>query len=136
MVSLTQLWLPILLSAVAVFVASSVIHMVLPWHTSDYPRVPNEDALMDAVRPLAIPPGEYIIRIEVNPGYVPSRKNPCRFLDPATGLCHALQESDYSNNLGEALVTITDHPGKQGWGPGGGQDPLDEMIDDENRPDK
>ncbi len=29
-----------------------------------------------------------------------------------------------------------DHPGKKGWGPGGGQDPVDELIDDENRPDK
>jgi hypothetical protein len=83
-----------------------------------------------------IPPGNYIIRIEVNPGYVPSRKNPCRFLDSATGLCHALEESDYTNNVGQVSITIPDRPGKTGWGPGGGQDPVDEMIDDENRPDK
>ncbi len=83
-----------------------------------------------------IPPGEYIIRIEVNPAYVPSRKNPCRFLDTATGLCHALEESNYANNVGQVSITIPDHPGKKGWGPGGGQDPVDEMIDDENRPDK
>ncbi len=83
-----------------------------------------------------IPPGDYIIRIEVNPGYVPSRKNPCRFLDSATGLCHALEESDYTNNVGQVSITIPDRPGKTGWGPGGGQDPVDEMIDDENRPDK
>ena len=85
---------------------------------------------------MAVPPGEYVIRIEVNPGYVPSRKNPCRFLDPATGLCHALHESNYADNVGSVAITIPDHPGKKGWGPGGGQDPLDEMIDDENRPDK
>src|SRR6266511_3400782 len=83
-----------------------------------------------------IPPDDYIIRIEVNPGYVPTRKNPCRFLDPATGLCHALLESNYANNVGEVVISIPDHPGKKGWGPGGGQDPVDEMIDDENRPDK
>jgi len=83
-----------------------------------------------------IPPGDYIIRIEVNPAYVPSRKNPCRFLDSATGLCHALLESNYANNVGEVAITIPDHPGKKGWGPGGGQDPVDEIIDDENRPDK
>ena len=57
--SLSQLWLPILLSAVAVFLASSVIHMASPWHKSDYPKMPNEDAVMDALRPLAIPPGDY-----------------------------------------------------------------------------
>ena len=59
MVSMSQLWLPILLSAVAVFVASSVIHMALPWHKSDYPKLPNEAAVMDALRPFAIPPGDY-----------------------------------------------------------------------------
>ena len=61
MSGLYALWLPILLSAVLAFVASSLIHMASPWHKSDYPKVPNEDALMDALRPLAIPPGDYMI---------------------------------------------------------------------------
>jgi hypothetical protein len=61
MVSLTALWMPILLSAVAVFIVSSIIHMVLPWHKNDYPRIPNEDAVRDALRPLNIPPGEYMV---------------------------------------------------------------------------
>lgn len=59
MVHLSQLWLPILLSAVAVFIASSLIHMASPWHKSDYPKMPNEEAVMDALRPFAIPPGDY-----------------------------------------------------------------------------
>src|SRR5689334_22107089 len=61
MTGLSALWLPILLSAVLVFVASSVIHMLSPWHKNDYPRMPNEDAAMDALRPLAIPPGDYMV---------------------------------------------------------------------------
>jgi hypothetical protein len=61
MTELTALWLPILLSAIIVFVASSLIHMLLPWHKSDYPRVPDQDKFMDAVRPLAIPPGDYMV---------------------------------------------------------------------------
>lgn len=61
MAGLSDLWLPILLSAVAVFVISSAIHMVSPWHKGDYPRLPNEDALADAVRPFNIPPGDYIV---------------------------------------------------------------------------
>lgn len=56
---LLQLWLPILLSAVAVFVASSLIHMASPWHRNDYPKMANEDAVMDALRPLSLPPGDY-----------------------------------------------------------------------------
>ena len=61
MTELTSLWLPILLSSVIVFLASSVIHMAPLWHQNDYPKVPNEDRLMEAVRPLSIPPGDYMI---------------------------------------------------------------------------
>ena len=50
MVSLTSLWLPILLSAVIVFVASSIMHMVLPYHKSDYRKLPDEDRVTDALR--------------------------------------------------------------------------------------
>jgi hypothetical protein len=71
MTELSALWLPILLSAVLVFLASSVIHMASPWHKSDYPKVPNEDRVRDALRTLSIPPGDYMIprpanRMELN----------------------------------------------------------------------
>lgn len=61
MTPLLALWLPILLSAVIVFVVSSIIHMASPWHKSDYPKMPNEDRVRDALRPLAIPPGDYMV---------------------------------------------------------------------------
>jgi len=61
MVSLAALWLPILLSAVIVFIASSIVHMAMPWHKNDYPRIPNEDKFMDALRPFAVPPGDYMV---------------------------------------------------------------------------
>lgn len=61
MVGLAALWLPILLSAVIVFVVSSLVHMVLPWHKSDYPKLANEDQVMNALRPLGIPPGDYVM---------------------------------------------------------------------------
>jgi hypothetical protein len=61
MLWLSTLWLPILLSSVIVFVVSSIIHMVLPWHKSDFPKLPNEEKVMDALRPLAVPPGDYMI---------------------------------------------------------------------------
>ena len=59
MVSLTSLWLPILLSAVAVFVASSLVHMVLRYHNSDYRRIASEDDIMRAIGP-NVAPGEYM----------------------------------------------------------------------------
>src|SRR5688572_12714153 len=59
MVSLVDLWLPILLSAVLVFVASSVIHMALRWHSKDFKRFAAEDAVMDVLRPFNLAPGDY-----------------------------------------------------------------------------
>jgi hypothetical protein len=61
MTPLTALWLPILLSAVFVFIASSIIHMTPLWHKGDFPKLANEDAVMNALRPLALPPGDYLI---------------------------------------------------------------------------
>lgn len=61
MVDLVALWLPILLSAVLVFFASSILHMVLPFHRSDYGKVPSEGAVMDALRPFNIVPGDYLV---------------------------------------------------------------------------
>jgi hypothetical protein len=57
MVSLASLLLPILLSAVLVFIASSVLHMLLTYHNSDFRRVPDEDAVRGALR--SLPPGDY-----------------------------------------------------------------------------
>jgi hypothetical protein len=59
MISLTALWLPVLLSAVLVFVASSIIHMALRWHAADFKRLTAEDAVMDALRPFGLSPGDY-----------------------------------------------------------------------------
>ena len=59
MVSILSLWLPILVSALLVFVVSAVIHMLLKYHTYDYRKIPNEDAFLDALRRLQIPSGEY-----------------------------------------------------------------------------
>jgi hypothetical protein len=59
MVSLTVLWLPILLSAVIVFVASSIIHMVLPYHRSEYRQLPDEDKLLAALRATGLKRGFY-----------------------------------------------------------------------------
>ncbi len=57
MVSITALWLPVLLSAVIVFVASSIIHMVLPYHRSDYRKLPEEDKVLDALRAAGVTSG-------------------------------------------------------------------------------
>ena len=59
MVTIASLWLPILLSAIAVFAVSSIMHMFLGYHYDDLRKVPNEDAVLEALRGLKIPPGDY-----------------------------------------------------------------------------
>ncbi len=59
MVPILALWLPILLSAVFVFVLSSAIHMVFGYHANDLRKLPNEDGVADALRKFSIPDGTY-----------------------------------------------------------------------------
>jgi hypothetical protein len=61
MTPLHALWLPIVVAAVIVFVVSAIIHMTLPYHKGDFAKLPSEDGAMDALRPLNIPPGDYMV---------------------------------------------------------------------------
>jgi hypothetical protein len=61
MTSLMQILVPIAVSAVAVFVASSLIHMVLKWHNSDYRGLSNEEDVRRVLRASNAAPGQYFI---------------------------------------------------------------------------
>jgi hypothetical protein len=61
MVPIVSLWLPILLSAVAVFFISFIIHMLLGYHNTDFEKLPSEDQVTDDLRKANIPPGDYVI---------------------------------------------------------------------------
>ena len=61
MVSLSSLWLPILLSAVAVFFMSAILHMVLRYHFNDFKQLQAEDEVMAAVGRFDLAPGEYVM---------------------------------------------------------------------------
>lgn len=56
-----SLWLPILLSAVFVFILSGVIHMALPWHKSDFQKFPDEAGVRAALKSIDAPPGDYMV---------------------------------------------------------------------------
>ena len=60
MVPLSALWLPILLSAVIVFVASSIMHVLLRYHASDYRQLPDENQILATLRGAAPKPGLYL----------------------------------------------------------------------------
>jgi hypothetical protein len=60
MVPLSALWLPIVLAAAIVFIASSIMHTVLKYHNSDFHPLPDEDKLLGALRAVNLKPGLYI----------------------------------------------------------------------------
>lgn len=55
------LWLPVIVSAVVVFLASSAIHMVARYHRADYRKLPNEDAVREALGKEKLSPGVYFV---------------------------------------------------------------------------
>lgn len=61
MVPIMLLWFPILLSAVFSFIISAIIHMLLPYHRSDFAKLPAENDVMEALGKVDIPPGDYMM---------------------------------------------------------------------------
>ena len=85
-----------------------------------------------------VPPGNYVIRITVNPGFVAGPDESIAFATPDPnhpGVYHQLRESNYENNVGEFAVTIPDHPGRTGVGPLAGSR-INSIEDDEHDPPK
>ncbi len=91
MVSVMALWLPILLSAVMVFIVSSILHMVLPHHRNDYAKLPNEDNLRDAIRNAGVKPGNYAIPCPANPKDMGSPEMLEKYNQGPVGLVTVLQ---------------------------------------------
>jgi len=54
-----SLWIPVIVSAVVVFVVSSILHMVLRYHRADYKALPNEQAVREALGKGNPAPGFY-----------------------------------------------------------------------------
>ena len=61
MVTIPELWQPILVATVLVWVASALVWMVLPHHKSDFSGMPDEEAAGNAIRPQNLSPGLYNI---------------------------------------------------------------------------
>jgi hypothetical protein len=58
---IAELWIPIVLSAVLIFIASSLVHMVFKWHNSEYGKLPDEEAVRAAMNRGSPKPGQYVL---------------------------------------------------------------------------
>lgn len=104
MVSVMSLWIPILLSAVFVFIVSSIIHMLLPYHRSDFKKVPGEDEVMESLGKVDIPPGDYVFpyagstKVMSSPEFIEKAvKGPVAFMT-------VLKSGPPSKGMGRSLV--------------------------------
>ena len=75
-----------------------------------------------------VPPGDYIIRITVNPPFVAKKNEACPNVD-TKGLCHQLPETNYEDNVGTAAISIPEHPGRKGVGPMAGNNEQPKECD-------
>lgn len=98
MVSLGALWMPLLLSGGIVFLASFVLHMVLPFHRADFRTLPAEDEVLEALRRFNLPPGDYM---------APKADGPADLRSPA------FQDK---MNRGPVFVATVMPPGRTGMG--------------------
>ena len=73
-----------------------------------------------------VPPGNYIIRVTVNPPFTAKKGEPCPYKD-TNGFCHQLPETNYDDNVGQTTISIPNHPGRKGAGPlAGNNEPTEE----------
>lgn len=58
---LSDLWVPIVVSGLAVFVMSALVWTVLPNHKKEFAKVGNEPGVRDALRTATLAPGRYVV---------------------------------------------------------------------------
>jgi hypothetical protein len=102
MVSLLQLWAPILLSAFLVFVTSSLIHMVLKWHNADYHKLPNEDEVRAIIRKGNPAPGQYILPYCPDPKEMSKPENQQKWVEGPVGVMYVIRSG--IPNMGPQLT--------------------------------
>jgi hypothetical protein len=102
MVSLGALWLPILLSAVLIFFTSFLIHMVLKYHSRDYTKLPNEDAVRAAIRAGNPAPAQYIIPYCADPKDMQKSEIQQKFIEGPVAVMNLMRPA--VPKMGKSLV--------------------------------
>jgi hypothetical protein len=59
MISIPDLWMPIVVSAVFIFILSAILHMVFKYHHADFRPLPDEASVLDKLRSAGVTPGLY-----------------------------------------------------------------------------
>lgn len=104
LVPLTELWLPILVAAVAVFVVSSVVHMALPMHKNDMQKLPGEDQLLAAMRAHKVAPGSYMFPCASSMKDMESPEMKAKYAQGPIGNMNVIASMSIGRSLGQWFV--------------------------------
>jgi hypothetical protein len=96
-----SLWLPVVVSAVAVWLVSAVLHMLLKYHRADYKQLSSEEAVGPALRSATSGPGVYIIPYCSDMSLMKDPAFRKKYEDGPVALIHVLR-SDVPN-MGKSL---------------------------------
>src|SRR5205085_10000172 len=96
---LASLWLPIVLSAVALFFASFLSWMVLQLHKKDWGKLEKQDELMAAVKKCDIPEGSYMFPCAGSHAEMQTEAFQKRYADGPRGVLTILPKTDMGKNL-------------------------------------
>jgi hypothetical protein len=99
MVTLLSLWLPILISAVIVFVASFLAWMVLPHHKPDFKKLADEGGFLDMLRNEGIGIGQYVFPC-IMPAEMKDPEKKARWEAGPHGVLRVYPQPNMGKNLG------------------------------------
>lgn len=99
-----DLLLPTALSAIALFFASFVSWMVVPIHRKDWVKFAKEDELMDAIRKLEMPQGNYMFPGCESPEHMKSEEYAQKWNAGPCGILSIYPTVSMGKNLGLTFV--------------------------------
>jgi hypothetical protein len=99
-----DLWLPIVLSTVALFFASFVSWMVLPIHHQDWRKAPGEEGLLTTLAQSGIRPGNYMFPGCERREDMKSEEFQARYAKGPCGVMTVFPKVNMGRNLGLTLV--------------------------------
>ena len=99
-----SLWLPILVSTIALFFASLLSWMVLQLHVKDSIKLDDEEKLMDVVREMNIPDGNYMFPGANSGKEMNSPEHQEKFKAGPRGILQMLPVPNMGKNLGLTML--------------------------------
>jgi hypothetical protein len=98
------LWLPILISTVALFFTSFLSWMVVRLHEQDWIKIDDEDKLIDTVREMNIPEGNYMFPGSESAKEMNSPEYQEKYKAGPRGILQVLPAANMGVNLGLTVV--------------------------------